>query len=158
MKGGEKNSWNAQKRKESNIMCKVGDIIVVNKYIAENRKEIGRHSFVVIDDNPDSICGLDYTMVTTVISSFKSEKQRKKKLSYMENVEVVEFKKNGKIKKFAKPSYIKADKLFYFDKNKLDYYVFGRISDDLLAELIKIIVFLSKKDKLVVVNDNLQTS
>lgn len=32
-------------------MCKVGDIIVVNKYIDENRKEIGRHSFVVIDDN-----------------------------------------------------------------------------------------------------------
>ena len=106
-------------------MCKVGDIIVVNKYM---------HSFVVIDDNPDSICGLDYTMVTTVISSFKSEKQRKKKLSYMENVEVVEFKKNGKTRKFAKPSYIKADKLFYFDKNKLDYYVFGRISEDLLAE------------------------
>ena len=73
-------------------MCKVGDIIVVNKYIAENRKEIGRHSFVVIDDNPDSICGLDYTMVTTVISSFKSEKQRKKKLSYMENVQIVEEK------------------------------------------------------------------
>ena len=62
MKGGEKNSWNAQKSKESNIMCKVGDIIVVNKYIAENGKEIGRHSFVVIDDNPDSICGLDYTI------------------------------------------------------------------------------------------------
>ncbi len=139
-------------------MCKVGDIIVVNKYIAENRKEIGRHSFVVIDDNLDSICELDYTMVTTVISSFKSEKQRKKKLSYMENVEVVEFKKNGKTRKFAKPSYIKADKLFYFDKNKLDYYVFGRISDDLLAELIKIIVFLSKEDKLVIVNDNLQTN
>lgn len=112
----------------------------------------------MIDDNPDSICGLDYTMVTAVISSFKSEKQRKKKLSYMENVEVVAFKKNGKTRKFAKPSYIKADKLFYFDKNKLDYYVFGRISEDLLAELIKIIVFLSKEDKLVIVNDNLQTN
>ncbi len=97
-------------------------------------------------------------MVTTVISSFKSEKQRKKKLSYMENVEVVEFNKNCKTKKFAKPSYIKADKLFYFDKNKLDYYVFGRSSDDLLVELIKIIIFLSKADKFVVVNDNLQTS
>ena len=163
MKDGEKINVMLKKGrrvilKESNIMCKVGDIIVVNKYIAENRKEIGRHSFVVIDDNPDSICGLDYTMVTTVISSFKSEKQRKKKLSYMENVEVVEFKKNGKTRKFAKPSYIKADKLFYFDKNKLDYYVFGRISEDLLAELIKIIVFLSKEDKLVIVNDNLQTN
>jgi len=137
-------------------MCKVGDIIVVNKYIAENGKEVGQHSFIVIDDNPDSIQGLDYTMVTTVISSFKSEEQKRKKLSYPGNVEVMEFEKNGKTKRFAKPSYIKADKLFYFDKNKLDYYVFGRISDDLLDELIKIIIALSNDNKLEAVYDNLQ--
>lgn len=137
-------------------MCKVGDIIVVNKYIAENGKEVGQHSFIVIDDNPDSIQGLDYTMVTTVISSFKSEEQKRKKLSYPGNVEVMEFEKNGKTKRFAKPSYIKADKLFYFDKNKLDYYVFGRISDDLLDELIKIIIALSNVNKLEAVYDNLQ--
>lgn len=136
-------------------MCKVGDIIVINKYIAENGKEIGQHSFVVIDDNPDSIRGLDYTMVTTVISSFKSEEQKKKKLSYPENIEVFEFQKNGKTRQFAKPSYIKADKLFYFDKDKLDYYVFGRISDELLDELIKIIIVLSNEGKLVAVCDNL---
>lgn len=34
-------------------MCKLGDIIVVNKYKGENGKEISRHSFIVIDDNPD---------------------------------------------------------------------------------------------------------
>lgn len=99
-------------------MCKLGDIIVVNKYIAENGEEIGKHSFIVIDDNPDSIRGLEYTHVTTVISSFKSEEQRKNKLKYKGNIEVIEYEKNGNIKSFRNPSYTKADKLFYFNKDK----------------------------------------
>ena len=77
-------------------MCKLGDIIVVNKYKGENGKEISRHSFIVIDDNPSCIRGLDYTHVTTVISSFKNEKQKIKKLSDNENLEVKEFIRNGK--------------------------------------------------------------
>ena len=136
-------------------MCKLGDIIVVNKYIAENGQEIGRHSFIVIDDTPDTIKGLDYTHVTTVISSFKSEEQRLKKLKYEENLEVSEYEQNGKIKDFKKSSYVKADKFFYFNKDKLDYYVFGRISDDLLDELFKLILQLDKKDRIVQVTSNL---
>lgn len=56
------------------------------------------------------------------------------------------------------PNHLTLKLINYFDKNKLDYYVFGRISEDLLAELIKIIIFLSKEDKLVIANDNLQTN
>lgn len=136
-------------------MCKLGDIIVVNKYVAENGESIGRHSFIVIDDNPNCIKGLSYTHVTTVISSFKNEEQKAKKLKYKENIEICEFENNG-IQKFSKPSYIKADKLFYFNKDKLDYYVFGRISDDLLDELMKLILELSNEDKITLVTDNLQ--
>lgn len=136
-------------------MCKLGDIIVVNKYIGDDGKEISKHSFIVIDDNPDCIKGLNYNLVTTVISSFKSEEQKKRKLQYKENMEICEFERNG-TKKFSKPSYIKADKLFYFDKEKLDYYVFGRISDDLLDELVKLIIELSNEEKLVQVTDNLK--
>lgn len=136
-------------------MCKLGDIIVVNKYIGDDGKEISKHSFIVIDDNPDCIKGLNYNLVTTVISSFKSQKQKERKLQYKENMEICEFERNG-TKKFSKPSYIKADKLFYFDKEKLDYYVFGRISDDLLDELVKLIIELSNEEKLVQVTDNLK--
>lgn len=136
-------------------MCKLGDIIVVNKYIGDDGKEINKHSFIVIDDNPNCIKGLNYNLVTTVISSFKSQEQKKRKLQYKENMEICEFERNG-IKKFSKPSYIKADKLFYFDKEKLDYYVFGRISDDLLDELVKLIIELSNEEKLMQVTDNLK--
>ena len=66
-------------------MCKLGDIIVVNKYIGENGKHIGRHSFIVIDDNEDIIRGIEYTHIATVISSFKSKEQKRKKLNYKGN-------------------------------------------------------------------------
>ena len=136
-------------------MCKLGDIIVVNKYKAENGKTIDTHSFIVVDDTPNSIQGLDYTHVTTVISSFKNEEQKKKKLGFEENLEISEYEKKGKINNFKKSSYIKADKLFYFNKNKLDYYVFGRISDELLYELVKLIVKLNEENKIIQVTYNL---
>lgn len=136
-------------------MCKIGDIIVVNKYIGEDGKTIGRHSFIVIDDNLDTIQGLEYTHVTTVISSFKNEEQRKNKLKYKCNIEVTEFEKNGDLKEFKNKSYIKADKIFYFNKEKLDYYVFGRISDELLDKLIKIIILLDKENKISIITSNL---
>ncbi len=136
-------------------MCKLGDIIVVNKYIGDDGEEIGRHSFIVIDDNPNFIQGLEYTHVTAVISSFKNAEQREKKLKYEGNLEVSEYEKDG-THSFSKPSYVKADKLFYFHKDKLDYYVFGRISDDLLDELMRLIIKLSNEGKLNIITENLQ--
>lgn len=136
-------------------MCKLGDIIVVNKYVGENGQEIGRHSFIVVDDTPDCIKGLSYTHVTTVISSFKNDNHKKKKLRYKQNMEIQKFERKGLEYQFNKPSYIKADKLFYFDKSKLDYYVFGRISDELLNELLQLILSLDEKDKLEFVTNNL---
>lgn len=137
-------------------MCKVGDIIVINEYIGENGAKVGKHSFIVIDDNGGTIKGLDYSLVTSVISSFKSEEQKLHKLKYKGNIEVEEYKNNyDKTKTFKKSSYVKADKLFYFNKSRLNYYVFGRISDDLLDELIRIIIELSNDNLLTEVTENL---
>jgi len=54
-------------------MCKIGDIIVIEKYIGEDGKMIHRHSFVVISDKEGYIEGLKYDLVTNVMSSFKNE-------------------------------------------------------------------------------------
>lgn len=136
-------------------MCKVGDIIVVNKYIGDDGKEIKRHSFVVIDDNNSRISGLDYNFVACVMSSFKDEEHRKRKLRFEENVEVTS---DDIISENAnnKSGYIKADQLFYFDKNNLDYYVFASVEPDLLDELIRIIVHLQVENKLKQNTKNLQ--
>lgn len=123
-------------------MCKIGDIIVVKKYIGDDGKVINKqHSFVVIDDNPDKVEGISYDLVTNVMSSFKDEEHKKRKLSHKENLpivsdDIISNTKNGK------GGYIKADQLFYFDKSRLDYYVFAQISPELLDELIRLIIEL----------------
>jgi len=71
-------------------MCKIGDIIVIEKYIGEDGKMIHRHSFVVISDKEGYIEGLKYDLVTNVMSSFKNEKHKKKKLKYKQNVKIVD--------------------------------------------------------------------
>ena len=53
-------------------MCKIGDIILVNRY-KDKDKILGRHSFVVISDENGEIHGLPYDMICNVFSSFKSE-------------------------------------------------------------------------------------
>jgi len=129
-------------------MCKAGDIIVVDKYIGEDGKDIGKHSFIVVDDNADIIKGIPYTFVTNVISSFKNEKHRERKLNFRENLEIIEFEKNGRKRKLKKDSYIKADQLIYFNKSKINYYVLGKISDELFDKLVLLIMTLNKKGKL----------
>ena len=72
-------------------MCKLGDIIVVNNYIGDDNKQINQHSFIVVSDEKGTIAGLEYSMVTSVISSFKNDEQRQKKLKHEENMELPKF-------------------------------------------------------------------
>lgn len=134
-------------------MCKLGDIIVVNNYIGDDGQEINKHSFVVVNDEGGTIAGIEYSMVTSVISSFKNEEQRRKKLAYEGNMELPIDAMNEK--DFKKTSYIKADKAFYFNKDKLDYYVFATLKDEYLDELLKLILKLAKDGKLDQVISNL---
>lgn len=134
-------------------MCKIGDIIVVNNYISDDGKKIGQHSFVVVNDENGTISGLDYSMVASAISSFKNEEQKQKKLQYEGNMELPIDAMNEK--DFRKSSYIKADKAFYFDKSKLDYYVLATLKDEYMDELLRLVLKLAKEGKLEQIIDNL---
>ena len=59
-------------------MCKIGDIIVVDKY-KKDGLEIKNHSFIVLSDKDGKIQGLDYNIIGLVMSSFKDDKQKEKK-------------------------------------------------------------------------------
>lgn len=49
-------------------MCKVGDIILI--YNAKNKgKPIGPHQFIVLDDEPGKVKGLDYDLISSIMSS-----------------------------------------------------------------------------------------
>lgn len=135
-------------------MCKIGDIIGVKNFISDDNKVIGFHYFVVVADESGQICGLNFDLVGTIMSSFKNEKQKRKKLSYKENLEIKEVDFNlGKRTK--KNGFIKADQLFYFDKSKQEYTVVGQVDGDVLIKLLERIGYLDKHNKIVVNLKNL---
>ena len=137
-------------------MCKVGDIIVIEEYIGEDGTILPKHSFVVIDDTADKIKGLKYDFVANVMSSFKNDEHKAKKLRFKENLpitsdDIISETTNGK------DGYIKADQLHYFDKSKIKYYVLASINTELLDELIRLIIELEVEDKLKQNTKNIET-
>lgn len=132
-------------------MCKVGDIIVVKNYISQGRA-LNRHSFVILNADRGEIQGLDYDLVCNVMSSFHSEAERKKKLSYPGNFEYPangENIKNGN----EKEGYIKAEQFYYFDSSKTDFYVLGTVTPELFEALIE---FISQLTDVEIILDNLK--
>ena len=47
----------------------------------------------------------------------------------------------------SKGGYIRADELFYFNKNKIEYKVIAHMDDELLDELVQLIIKLHDKNK-----------
>jgi hypothetical protein len=120
-----------------NVMCKIGDIILIERY-KDREKTLGRHSFVVIDDQNGEIQGLPYDMICNVFSSFKSEEQKKRKLGYPSNFPIAHEDTNTKPDN-GKSGYIKTDQLYFFNKSKIEYTVIGNIQPDILELVLEFI-------------------
>jgi len=104
-------------------MCNIGDIILIESYKHAGRN-LSRHSFVVISNEAGKIQGLDYNIVCNVLSSFKNDRQKAKKLKYPGNIKITH--KDTVIPGGnSKDGYIKAEQFYYFDTEKLDYTVVG---------------------------------
>ncbi len=118
-------------------MCQIGDIIVIEKYKHEG-VNIKKHSFVVIDDENGIIQGLPYDFVANVLSSFKDDKQRKRKLSYPGNFPI-SHNDTDTNPDDGKDGFVKADQLYYFSKDKIDYNIIGEMKQDKFNELMEYI-------------------
>lgn len=127
-------------------MCKLGDIIVVKKFKDISGKLVPKHSFVVINDEPDFIEGFAYDFISNVMCSFHDEKHKEHKLSIKSNLEIKPSQIKG-TKLNDKGGYIRADDLFYFKKNKIEYKVIAHIDDELLDELVQLIIKLHDKHR-----------
>jgi len=128
-------------------MCKIGDIITVSNFVGDGNNQVGNHYFVVVNDKNGEIEGLNFDVVGTVMSSFKSEEHRAKKLQYEENLEVTETE--GKINnRDLRDGYIKADQLHYFNKENTNYFVVGQVDGDVLIKLLEKMQYLDTKGKL----------
>ena len=135
-------------------MCKLGDIIVVNEFKNEIGEVIKKHSFVVINDESNSIEGLNYDFISNMLCSFHDEKHKSKKLRFKENLEITEHSFSER-KSNDKTGYIKVDQLYYFNKEQIQYYIFGHINPELLNELLQLILVLNEEGKLKVITTNL---
>lgn len=118
-------------------MCQIGDIILVQKY-KDHGQDLSRHSFVVISDENGEIQGLTYDFIANVLSSFKNDMQRKRKLKYPGNFPIdsddTETNPHNN-----KSGFVKADQLYYFAKDKLSYTVIGTMKPDVFNELMNFI-------------------
>ena len=118
-------------------MCKVKDIILVNNYI-DNGKNMGQHSFIVLSDNAGKIQGLNFDLVCNVMSSFKNEEQKIRKLKFPGNFPITHddsIVKNNN----GKDGYVKTEQLYFFNKSKLDFTVIGEIKEDIFELILKFI-------------------
>lgn len=127
-------------------MCRVGDIIVVKEFKDNNGTVVPKHSFVVISDEAGIIESYSYDFISNIMCSFHNENHKKRKLKIKSNLEIVPNKIKGRNVN-NKTGYIRADDLFYFKKDKIEYKVIGRLSDDMLDKLIKIVISLNIKNK-----------
>ena len=123
-------------------MCKQGDIIVINEY-KDHGSVLSRHSFVVIDDEGGTVQGLSFDFIAQVMSSFKSEEQKQRKLKYPGNFPITASDKNMNPGANNKEGYIKAEQFYYFDKSKTKFYVIGKMTDTTFFVLLDFIESLA---------------
>ena len=118
-------------------MCNVGDIILIESY-RHKGCSLSRHSFVVLSIEAGTIEGLNYDFVCSVLSSFKNEQQRTKKLGYPGNFEIAH-EDSSVINNNKKDGYVKAEQLYYFNNQKISYTIIGKLHPDVFNRLVKFI-------------------
>ena len=118
-------------------MCTIGDIILIKSYQHKGRA-LSKHFFVVLSIESGKIEGLAYDFVCNVLSSFKNEQQRAKKLDFTGNFEITHADSSA-VRSNTKDGYAKAEKLYYFNRDKTDYAVIGKLHEDVFNRLVEFI-------------------
>ena len=133
---------------------KVGDIIIVDSFGSQG-VSVGRHSFVVIDDTNNEVCGLYYDFIALLMSTFKDEEQRKKKMKFPGNFPVAASSEDIE-RGHGREGYIKAEQFYYFSKAKTPYLIIGELKAETLESLFDFIESMPEKGiKIQRIIDNL---
>lgn len=114
-------------------MCKVGDIILV--YNAKNKDGyVGPHQFVIMDNEAGQIKGLDYDIISAIMSSMDTDKKLEKYHKYPGNFSIMPEDRQVDNDN-RKPAFVKVDQLYYFDLDAIDYKKIGQINTDIMELL-----------------------
>lgn len=135
-------------------MCKIGDILLIQRY-KHNNVSIGKHPFIVIEDKGGEVKGLFFDFIGLPMSSFKSDEQKEKKLRYLENFHVKPTDENM-VRGNDKEGYIKADQFYYFSKDTVEFDIIGSLNYETVTRLFeRISSFPQKGISIEQVIDNL---
>lgn len=131
-------------------MCKVGDILLI--YNARNKRPIGMHPFIVLDDTNGTVSGVyGYDFVGLLLTSANTEEKKERLKKFEGNFPISEDDKimdenKGTDVRF---SYVKADQFFYFDKSKIKYLHIGVLEPDIFNLIIEFIQELNSSGVLI---------
>ena len=130
-------------------MCKIGDILVVYNPAVDN-KPIGQHSFIVLDDTNGIVSVFEYDFISLLLTSYRNgDEIRKEKLSNREgNLHIAKDDKlfdDDKHKKDNRNSFVEADNLFYFSKEKISFKKIGELAPDVFNIIIDFIHELNER-------------
>ena len=117
-------------------MCKIGDIILIEKY-KSNGKKVGKHPFIIIENNGGTVQGIDFNFIAWAMSSFKNERQKNAKMAYIGNFPTAPDDMTYIEDKYKKKGYVKVDQLYFFNTDKINYRVIGHMDEDVLFQIIK---------------------
>lgn len=111
-------------------MCKIGDIILVDNY-KDNGCNLNKHSFIVIEEENGTIEGVPYDFICNVMSSFKNDEQKLRKLRYPGNFPISH---NDTVTDphNTKDGFVKTDQLYYFKKDNINFKVIGNVIPEVL--------------------------
>lgn len=130
---------------------KFGDIVIITKYISEDGKDMSGHSFIVVGDEEGEIQGIPYDLVCSVMTSIKEGKRYKNSSNWLK-ITADDRNINPENNKSA---YIKANQLYYFQKNSIDTIQIGCATEEIMDALIELINHLDETGQLKIIIDNL---
>lgn len=125
-------------------MCQIGDIILV--YNPKRfSKPIGMHSFVVLDDTQGKIRGFDFDFIGLLMSSMDTEDKHERLMKYDGNFPIAPDEQDIEDGGNGKSACIKAEQFYFFNKDKINYKVIGRLDEDIFNLLVEFIEELNEK-------------
>lgn len=131
-------------------MCKIGDILLI--YNAKNRKPIGMHPFIVLDDTNGIVSGIySYNFIGLLLTSADTEEKKERLKKIDGNFPISEDDKimNPDKNIDNRFSYVEADQFFYFDKSRIKYVHLGIIKPDIYNLIIDFIQELNNDGILI---------
>lgn len=125
-------------------MCQVGDIILV--YNAKyHGREVGPHQFLIVDDTPGKVSGMDYDVISNILSSMTTGSKQERYHKFPGNISIKPDDREI-IRENNKDAFLSADELFYFNLDNLDYKPIGYLHDDVMELINDFVRELQEKD------------